>query len=363
MIAPPSLQTVRSVLVIQFRFMGDLVLLSALLHNLRLHFPRAHLAVLCDESYRPVLEAQPDVDEIMTFGRERTRRGPIRGRFGEWLRAVRALRARRFDLAVDVADTRTSYLAMRLARARLRVGYRPSQRRRKFWEGQPYNVFAEPFGPGGKHFLDRYLAPLAALGLRVVDREPRLRARPEDGAAVAALMREHGLSRRGFAVVHPGARVPNRCWPPGNFARVVDEIEGPARLRAVLVGGAPERELADEILAATASAPVDLVGKLSFGALLALLQQCRLYVGNDTGPMHLAAAAGAPVVALFGLQSPELWGPVGADHIVVRPSMPCPCPTPEICRPPEPNATLCVRRNPVEDVVAAVRAILARQAA
>ena len=363
MIAPPSLQPIRSIVVVQFRFMGDLVLLSALLHNLRLHFPRAHLAVLCDESYRPVLERQPDIDEILTFGRERTRRGPLGGRFGEWLRAARALRARRFDLAIDVADTRTSYLAMRLMGARLRVGYRPSQRRRRFWEGRPYNVFAEPFGPGGRHFLDRYLAPLAALGLQVIDREPRLQPRPEDRAAVAALMQEHGLLRHAFAVVHPGARVANRCWPPERFARVVDEIQDPARLRAVLVGGPPEREPAGRLRAAAASEPVDLVEKLSFGELLALLRQCRLYIGNDTGPMHLAVAAGAPVVALFGLQSPELWGPVGAAHVVVRPSMPCPCPYPEVCRPPEPNATLCVHRNTVEDVIAAVREILARQAA
>jgi heptosyltransferase-3 len=157
--------------------------------------------------------------------------------------------------------------------------------------------------------------------------------------------------------------VANRCWPPERFARVVDEIQGPARLRAVLVGGAAERAAADRVRAAVAAEPVDLVEKLSFGALLALLQQCRLYVGNDTGPMHLAAAAGAPVVALFGLQSPELWGPVGAGHVVVRPSMPCPCPWPEVCRPPEPNATLCVRRNAVEDAIAAVRKVLARQAA
>ncbi|MDQ3815430.1 MAG: glycosyltransferase family 9 protein, partial [Armatimonadota bacterium] len=178
---------------------------------------------------------------------------------------------------------------------------------------------------------------------------------PEDQQAVAELMRRHGLVPHEFVVVHPGARLPTKCWPPERFARVLDEVEESAGLKTVLIGGGEERPLAESIRETAQAQPVDLAGQLPFGQLVALLQNCRLYIGNDTGPMHVAAAVGAPVIALFGLPEPARWGPVGENHVVLRASMPCPCPFPKVCQPPYPDKTLCVRRIAVDEVIEAVR--------
>jgi len=164
--------------------------------------------------------------------------------------------------------------------------------------------------------------------------------------------------------VHPGARIDSKRWPAENFAALIDALARETDRKIVLLGGPGERALAEAVIAASASKPVSLAGKLSFGELVALLQCCRLYIGNDTGPAHVAAAAGAPVVALFGLETPARWGPVGDRSIAVRASMPCnPCMHPDICEPPDPHKTFCVQRIALADVLAAVRRQLADEPA
>src|SRR5688500_14018446 len=152
--------------------------------------------------------------------------------------------------------------------------------------------------------------------------------------------------------VHPGSRILSKCWPPACFAEAIDTLAQDTDLQAVLLGTAGERPLTEAVAAACRSKPVDFAGGLSFGELVALLGCCRVFIGNDTGPAHLAAAAGAPSVVLFGLETPARWGPVGRRVLALRPSQPCPCLHPGICQPGHPDRTLCVQRIPVEDVVA-----------
>lgn len=344
----------------KFRYLGDMVLLSSVFRNLRIHFPTAHVAALADASYADVLRYVPDIDDVIAFPRAETRRGSLARRFAASARLLRDLGPRRrFDMVVDLADGSTSRLLVRLLSAPVRVGYaaRKGQRRRP-----PYTLLAPPRSEGS-HQLDHYLDPLRALGLSVEDRQPVLRPRPADERSVAALLDKHGLKPHEFIAVHPGARIASKCWPPASYARLVDALARETGRAIVLLGGPGERALADAVIAASGTEPVDLTGKLSFGELAALLRSCRLLIGNDTGPTHIAAAVGAPIVALFGLEEPARWGPVSERAIVVRPSMPCSCPFPQICRPPDPQRTLCVQRIGVAEVLAAAHRQLAHEPA
>ncbi|TIT44525.1 MAG: glycosyltransferase family 9 protein, partial [Mesorhizobium sp.] len=102
------------------------------------------------------------------------------------------------------------------------------------------------------------------------------------------------------------------------------------------------------------------VGELSLESLLAVLEQARMFLGNESGPMHMAAAAGTPVVGLFGLTNPSRWGPVGVPSIALRPSMPCDCVAKDLCRRTDPSKACCVWRLEVKPVVEAAREVLAR---
>lgn len=332
---------------------------SALSENLRLEFPSARLVFLCEARFASFVIAHGIASEVVTFRRAHMRGTPLeRGK--ELYAMVRALRRFRFDLTIDLTDSKTSRIITGLVNARTRVGYNPTERPLRLLERQPANVFAEPFGFGGQHFLYRYLSPLQALGLGLHVTVPSIQPLPFETAKALALLDRHHLHPNAFIAVHAGASFEGRRWPPERFAAAISEIAGETGLDVVLVGGPDERQIAERIVAETASPVVNLVGTLSLEALLAVLEQARLFLGNESGPMHMAAAAGIPVVGLFGLTPPSQWGPVGVPSIALRPPMPCKCVASDRCGQPDFGKAYCVWRLEVKPVVDAVRELLSR---
>ncbi|MER8880454.1 glycosyltransferase family 9 protein [Mesorhizobium sp. M0684] len=274
---------------------------------------------------------------------------------------VRALRRFGFDLTIDLADSKTSRIIVRLVNAKTRVGYDPPEKPLRWLERQPANVLAKPFGFGGQHYLYRYLSPLEALGVELRAPVPTIEPLPLETTRALALLDRHHLRRNAFIAVHAGASFRGRQWQPERFALAIDEISRQTGLDFLLVGGPDERASVERILAKAASPVVNVVGALSLATLLAVLGQARLFLGNESGPMHMAAAAGTPVVGLFGLTDPAVWGPVGVASVTPRPSMPCECIARGLCRRPDPSKACCVWRLEVKAVVDAVLAILSRK--
>ncbi|WP_027053473.1 glycosyltransferase family 9 protein [Mesorhizobium erdmanii] len=348
-----------SILVIQTKFIGDIVLASTLARNLQLEFPGARIVFLCEARFESFVLAHGIASEVVAFRRSRIRGTPLQ-RGKELYAMVRALRRFRFDLTIDLTDSKTSRFVSGLVNAKTRVGYNPPERPLKRLERQPANVFAKPLGFGGQHFIYRYLSPLEALGIDLRVTMPGIQPLPSETMKALALLAKHHLTPNRFVAVHAGASFEGRQWQPERFAEAIDEIAADTGLAVALVGGPDERETAARIIASTAAPVVDLVGTMSLETLLAALEQARLFLGNESGPMHMAAAAGTPVVGLFGLTHPARWGPVGVPSIALRPSMPCDCVAKGLCRPTDPSKACCVWRLEVKPVVEAARELLAR---
>jgi len=349
----------RSILVIQTKSLGDLVLTSALAENLRLEFPDARLVFLCEASLASFVIAHGIASEVVAFRRS-SMRGTILERAKALYATVRALRRFHFDLTIDLTDTKTSRVISGLVNARNRVGYNPSERRLRLLERQPANIFAKPFGFGSRHFLYRYLSPLEALGVGPHVAVARIAPMPFETAKALALLDKHHARPHGFVAVHAGASAEGRCWQPERFAAAIDDIARQTGLGVVLVGGPGEHAIAERIVAGTASPLVNLVGALSLETLLAVLKQARLFLGNESGPMHMAAAAGTPVVGLFGMTPPSRWGPIGVPSIALQPPMPCNCVATDVCHRSRSSKACCVWRLEVETVVDAVVELLWR---
>ena len=349
----------RSILVIQTKFIGDIVLASTLARNLQLEFPGARIVLLCEARFKSFVVAHGIASEVVTFSRARMRGTPLE-RAKELYAMVRELRGFRFDLTIDLTDSKTSRLVSGLVNAKTRVGYNPPERPLKLLERQPANLFAKPQGFGGQHFVYRYLSPLEALGLDLRVTVPSIQPLPSETLKALALLGRHHLNPNGFIAVHAGASFKGRQWQPERFAEAIDEIVADSGLGIALVGGPDEREAAAQIIARTAAPVVDLVGSLSLETLLAVLKQARLFLGNESGPMHMAAAAGIPVVGLFGLTPPSQWGPVGVPNIALQPPMPCDCVASDRCGRPDFGRAYCVWRLEVKPVVDAVRELLSR---
>jgi ADP-heptose:LPS heptosyltransferase len=204
---------------------------------------------------------------------------------------------------------------------------------------------------------DYYLKALGPAGVPLVTREIRLIPREEE---VSRWRRFIGAQGRTL-LIHPGSRSPARIWPAERFAAVCDRVQDELGAQVVLVGGPAERGLLAEIRTALRTHVLPPVDSPDLPELAALARASTALLCHDSGPMHVAAAVGTPVVALYGSQNPLLFRPTGPGHRCLVPAMPCaPCVAPETCVKDDSYRTLCVRRHTPEAVFSAVRDVLGR---
>jgi heptosyltransferase III len=344
-----------NVLVIRRRYLGDIVLLGSVLRNLRLHWPTARLTVLTEPAYAGVLALNPDVDAALAFPR-----GPA-----GWPGFVRALRRARFTHVLDFDNTDRTAFATRLTGAAVRVTFdRETNPFRHRWVYTGHAPITNAFYIS-HHITETYLALLAAAGVPVVSREIRLVPRPADLAAVAPLVGPPTSSlipRHLRVLVHPGSRSPCRIWPARRFAAVCDQLQDELGAQVFLVAGPGEQALVQEIRGYAKSHLVACEQHLTVGQFAALVKQFDLLLCHDSGPMHVAAAVGTPLVALYGSQNAAIWSPLGDRATVLQPAQPCTCigaAAPVPCVRGDSYRSYCVRRLAVEEVYAALRRQLA----
>lgn len=346
---------VRSILIIRFRFMGDMVVLSPLVSNLRLHFPDAKIVVFADDNYAETLRYQPDIDEIITFPRAATRKSSYGVRARAWLQIIGKLRAGRFDLVIDLAKGKTTAFFSRATRAPVRIGFIP--REGVQWYTKYYTHLMYDREQDGIRCVDHYLQPLVdTLELPVLTRELVLLPREDEKRRVESLMQQHNLHHKAFLLIHPGARAPRKCWVAEHWTKLCNEIGARYNLPIAVIGAPDERELSQRVLDGVSQPNVNFAGELSIGELAYLASQARLFVGNDSGPMHVVSTTGTDIVCLFGPTDERVWQPTSPNHIVLK--RPCPC---GLHRPKTACDTLgaqCLKSISVEEVFAAAATFL-----
>ncbi len=330
----------RRILIIKPSSLGDIVHALPTLSALRARFPKASISWLVKREWADLLHRVERLDRVW----------PVRPGLYGWLAEVRALRAARFDLVVDLQGLFRSGIMAWLAGSPVRVGLANAR------EGSPW-LYTHRVGmpDADMHAIDRYLLVARALGATVPAKPVyALRSSIADHDRVARLRQTKGLSGdRPWIAMAVSARWPTKRWPAASFAETADRVQQERLGRVALIGGPDDRAVADEVMRAMKTDAADLVGACGGGLLPALLQTAALLVSNDSGPMHVAAAVGTPVVALFGPTSPLRTGPYGQRHLVLRNPVPCsPCFS-KRCR----NATFldCLKGISPNEVVAAIR--------
>jgi heptosyltransferase-3 len=321
----------RRALVIKLRHHGDVLLASPVFTVLKHALPDIEIDALIYAETAAMLEGHPAIARLHTIDRDWKRRGPLVQARAE-LGLLRSLASRRYDLVVHLTEHPRGAWLTRLLRPRYSVA-RELLESHWLWRTSFTHYYRLPRGTP-RHTVECNLDALRRLGLQPGRDERNLVLVPgaQDIARTAALMTQHRLEPRRFIQLHPGSRWMFKCWAPEACAALVDRLAGGGW--RVVVTGAPdkrERELADAILGAVAEASrarlVDLVGQLSLRELAALTREARLFIGVDSAPMHIAAAVGTPVVALFGPSGEIEWGPWQVAHRIVasreHPCRPC----------------------------------------
>ena len=344
--APWDWQKVRRVLIVRLRSIGDTVLTTPSLFALKRFLPDAQIDILLEDWVAPVLEGFPHVDNVITI-----KRGSTTAR----ARAARRIRAARYDVVYNLHGGTTATLLTRATGARHRVGYAHYQYGRLHNHLAPASALL--WGTTKTHSVEQQLALLGWTGVPVSDRPPTQLAVTEAAAATTATkLRAAGLAESAsFAVVHPAAAFNTKRWAIENFARVVEHLEDRG-LATVAITAANETELAGQLKSQSA-APVIGLTDLSLSEVSALAARARLFVGNDSGIAHIAAAVSAPAVVIFGSSNVTHWRPwATAPAEVVLEELECqPCHGYFCEKFAQPE---CILRVPVERVTAAIDRVL-----
>lgn len=353
---PIGVDSLRRVLVVKLRHHGDVLLTSPVFTVLAARAPHAEIDALVYSDTRDMLAGHPAVSRLHLVDREWKRQGLLLQARRE-AALLAALRERRYQLIVHLTDHwRGAWLAQ-LLRPRWSVApARPGWA----WKASFSHRFPLPKGTP-RHTVEANLDALRRVGLYPTEDEKRLVMVPgtEAEAKVDALLAQHGLAARGFLHVHPTSRWLFKAWTDEANAELL------ARLAAdghrLVVTGAPnarEQAIVKRILERAQAPVVDLSGALTLREMGALAARARLFFGVDSAPMHIAAAMGTPVVALFGPSGEREWGPWMVPHRVVASDHSCrPCGN-DGCG--GGKLSECLTGLPVDRVHAAVNELLAQ---
>jgi heptosyltransferase-2 len=342
----------KRVLVIRLDRLGDVVLSTPVLSALRQHFPHAHIAMMVRPPCVDVVEGHPAVNGVVAYDKAGAQRSaPATAAF------ARRLRGEDFDTALVLHPSNRSHWIPWLAGIPVRVGYD----RKCGWlltHRVPHRK-----QEGAQHEAAYALDLLRVFGIEPPPPRPSIPVHEAAVRQVQALLEAAAVPPSApLVAVHPSASCISKRWMPERFAAVADRLQAEHGVTICLIAGPEDAPIARQVAQAAQRPIVDLAGRLSVAQLAALLRRCRLLVSNDSGPVHVAAAVGTPVVDLFGRNqrglSPARWGPLGPGHVVLHKEVGCVTCLAHNCD----INFLCLTEISVEEVYEAAAGILGRSA-
>lgn len=305
----------RDILFINFGQLGDVVLGLPALRAVRGRFPHAKITVLTGKQGAAIVALSGCADAQITVDRVALRDGNKLISIGRIGKLIKDVRQRGFDFVIDVHSLSETNLLGYLSGAQVRLyARRPGRSLDWLANFRP----APPAPPRDnndptRHQVDRYLDVLKPLGVENAPREPHLYPPPEAIAAVEKMLGKHADAP--LVGLYPGAGHASRMWPLANFAELAGRLISNG-LRVVVITGPEERAMLPEIRAGFP--PESLIfDTLTIPQLAAMLQRLSVVMGNDTGPMHIAAAVRAPVVIVFNRATPHVFTPIGEQHRMI----------------------------------------------
>ncbi len=296
------------------------MLATPALSLLRKNFPKANIAILSLKRTKCVILGNSNVDKIFTYDHDASTR------LFEVFWLIFKLRKEKFDLSICLypSGLRSAFVGF-LSGARIRVGQKLI-----FFKKFPFLFTIKVNVSQVKHAIDMNLDLLKALKLNVED-EPKTLFMPisnSDEKSVSEFKEKNNIKNKDLLIaIHPGVSEGgmHRCWPKQNFIELINKLAGMFNAKILLIGGPSEVNLIEEIYNLAKEKPIKVIN-LSLNAVAALLKDSSLFIGNNSGPMHIASSVKTPTVAIFGDTDPRIHAPYGNRNIVVRKKLFCsPC--------------------------------------
>ncbi|MDD3375481.1 MAG: glycosyltransferase family 9 protein [Candidatus Omnitrophica bacterium] len=309
----------KNILVVRTDRIGDVVLTTPAIQALREAFPNARISILVTSQTRAIVDSNPYLDEVIVYDSK----GKDRGFFRFWSLVFKLMK-KHFDLAINYhIKNRTNALLFhacipcRAGFENIKLGFLLN------------HTIPDSRIQGIKHESEYCLDILKSLGINIEKKYPlHVSIQKESEEWVEKLFLENNILLKDKVVaVHPGASCISRRWSPKRFSQVIDQIAAKHKTKIILIGSDDNQRIAREVIIGTSTPVVDLTGKTSLSQLISLLKRCCLLISNDSGPGHLAAGVGTPVVSIFSRNQPGLsatrWRSLGEKDIFFHKDVGC----------------------------------------
>ncbi len=320
----------RSILIVKLSAIGDVVQTLPMMEALRRQYQNARIDWVVEEEASDILIGHPALNQVIISRRKSwLNRARQRGAFrtmAEIRSFVRELRSRRYDWVIDNHGVLKSGLITCLARGRRKIGFKACAGIADEGSYLFTNERYKPL-PIERHALERYLDLVSQIGVEAGRPSLEFRIPEESRRRAENLLRQKGSLARPIVVIHPMAKWETKEWPMANFARTISSLLA-GKASVIITGGPQDDEPVEEIFSHVPEKArvLNLVGKTNLRELAGVFSLSDLVLTPDTGPMHLAAAVNAPLIALFGPTAPWRTGPYGNQNVILRKPLPCsPC--------------------------------------
>ena len=334
----------RNILIIKLRYIGDVLLATLTVRAIKAARPDVRVTMMVNRGTEDVLSGNPDIDEIVILDKSS---------LAAQVRLIAGLRRRRFDTVIDLTDgDRAAFLSW-ISGAPVRIGFNDEHR----WRGRFYTQVVQS-ARGVQHRIDRDLEALKPMSIQAGSKDPQLWLTPEEANSADELLDQLGVQRsQSIVILQPGARYWFKAWPPERFAELADRLTSQYGCQVLIGGSRQEGDLAQQIRQMAKSRPIIMAGRTTIKQFAAIAKKSALFVGNDSGAMHIASAVGTPVVALFGPSSPVEWGPRGGATEVIYKGLDCRTCFHPTCPRGEQN---CMKLFAVDEVMSASGRLMGR---
>lgn len=320
-------------------WLGDLVMATPVLADLRKALPHARLTAMCQSNVAALLRNDPNLDEVYSFRRPS---GWIHRQ--QHMDIIEYLRRGEYDTGLLLTNSFSSAWWFLRGHVKNRIGYTGHWRRWLLNKAVPYPETIET-----QHLVVTYKMLLDALGIPLSDTPPKLYVSEEEKAKALELLRERGISPEKHTLVgiNPGAAYGSaKCWLPDRFHAIAEKLLALPDTYVLFFGDPAGAPLVNDICKGLPEDRVlNLAGKTSLRELLAFIQKCNVLLTNDSGPMHIASALGTPLVALFGSTSDVQTGPYSGGKVIHKHVECSPC-YKRVC----PIDFRCMKRIEVDEV-------------
>jgi len=339
-----TLHSNAKILIIRLRSLGDIVLNTACYKIVKENLPSCELSVLVESPLQDVISGNPYVDNIIVLDRDKIRSG-----ITNQIRFINYIRKQGYDIVIDMHGGPRSAIFTLCSKARYRVGLEDN--RRHF----AYNIKVKSPSSTTIHAIEFQIGILRALGCSVNHARPYIHISEEDRLQTNGLLEEVGISEDDkIAIIHPAVVSKHDEWQPDKFALIADYYQQKRCLKILFTCGSNQVSQIERIRKFMNTNLISLAERTTIKDLAAIFKRSEFLLCHNSGPMHLGAAIGIPVFALFGASNPIAWRPLGDRHHVFYKSLPCsPCtPHPlKECREGDPECKKMISAGEVIKVI------------